>query len=89
MNSKKVTRLVMMLAVMFSLVPNSLLACATCFGKTDSPLAQGMNMGIFSLLAVVVFVLSCFAALIIFLARRGAAYAAAQAAQLSEITKQS
>ena len=88
MKSDKVTRLAVVIAVLAVFAPESLLACATCFGKTDSPLAQGMNMGIFSLLAVVLFVLSCFAALIIFLARRGAAYAA-QTAQISETTKQS
>ena len=36
---------------------HSALACAACFGKSDSPLAQAMNWGIFSLLAVVVSVL--------------------------------
>lgn len=39
----------------------TLLACAACFGKSDSPLANGMNWGIFTLLGVVVPVLSCFA----------------------------
>ena len=33
--------------------PDSLLACATCYGASDSPLAQGMNWGIMTLLAVV------------------------------------
>lgn len=32
--------------------------CATCFGASDSPMAQGMNMGIISLLGVVGFVLA-------------------------------
>jgi len=53
--------------------PQGLLACATCFGKSDSNLARGMNWGIFSLLAVVVFVLGCIAAFFIYLARRAAA----------------
>jgi hypothetical protein len=35
------------------LQPASLLACATCYGASDSPLAQGMNWGIMTLLAVV------------------------------------
>jgi hypothetical protein len=38
--------------------PGSLLACATCFGASDSPLAQGMNWGILTLLLVVFTVLS-------------------------------
>jgi hypothetical protein len=57
----------------------SLLACAACFGKSDSPLAEGMNWGIFSLLAVVGCVLSGFAAAGIFLVKKSATVAAAQA----------
>jgi len=56
----------------------SLLACAACYGgKTDSPLAAGMNWGIFSLLIVVGCVLGGFAAFGVFLAKRSAAIAAA------------
>jgi len=51
---------------------NSLLACAACFGKTDSNLAQGMNWGIFSLLAVIVCVLGVLSTFFIFLAKRAA-----------------
>ena len=47
-------------------------ACAACFGKSDSPMAQGMNMGIFSLLAVIVSVLAGVAGFFIYLACRGA-----------------
>ena len=39
----------------------TLLACAACYGKSDSPLASGMNWGIFTLLGVIVPVLGCFA----------------------------
>jgi hypothetical protein len=49
------------------------LACATCFGRADSPLAEGMNMGILVLLGVVLTVLAAFAAFFVFLARRAAA----------------
>ncbi len=31
----------------------SALACATCYGASDSPLAQGMNWGIATLLGVI------------------------------------
>lgn len=51
----------------------SVFACAACFGKSDSPLAQAMNWGIFSLLAVVVTVLGGIASFFIFMARRAAA----------------
>ena len=49
-----------------------LLACATCFGQSDSELAKGMNWGILSLLALVVFVLGGISAFFIYLAKRAA-----------------
>lgn len=33
--------------------PQSASACAACYGASDSPLAQGMNWGILTLLGVV------------------------------------
>ena len=50
--------------------PAQLLACATCFGASDDPMAKGMNAGIFSLLAVVVVMLGLLAAFFVFLAKR-------------------
>lgn len=47
-------------------------ACATCFGKSDSKLAEGMNWGIFTLLVVVVGVLGGISAFFIYIARRSA-----------------
>ena len=44
-----------------ALVPSPLFACAACYGKSDSPLASGMNWGIFTLLGVVLTVLTCIA----------------------------
>lgn len=38
-----------------------LFACAACYGKSDSPLASGMNAGIFTLMGVILSVLTCFA----------------------------
>jgi heme/copper-type cytochrome/quinol oxidase subunit 2 len=52
-------------------------ACAACFGKSDSPLADAMNWGIFSLMGVVVCVLGGIAGFFIFMARRSAARNAA------------
>lgn len=34
-------------------------ACAACYGKSDSPLASGMNWGIFTLMSVILTVLTC------------------------------
>ena len=40
--------------VLFTVVNSpSLLACATCYGKSDSKLAEGMNWGILILMIVV------------------------------------
>jgi len=58
----------------------SALACAACFGKSDSPLAAGMNWGIFALLGFIGVVLSGFAGFGIYLAKRSAAVTAATAA---------
>jgi hypothetical protein len=46
------------------------LACAVCFGRSDSPLAQGMNWGILSLLFVVVCVLAFIATVGVYFVKR-------------------
>lgn len=56
--------------------PGSLWACAACYGQSDSPLAAGMNWGIFSLLGVVVAVLGGIAGFFVYLARKAAAVSA-------------
>jgi hypothetical protein len=63
-------------ALMFGLAahPGVLLACSACYGQSDSPLAKGMNWGIFSLLGVVVVVLASVATFFIFLAKKSAAF---------------
>jgi hypothetical protein len=58
--------------VAFVLRPDQVLACAACYGQSDSPMAAGMNWGIFSLLGVVVFVLGSVAGFFVFLAKRAA-----------------
>jgi len=49
-------------------------ACATCFGKSDSKLAEGMNWGIFTLLVIIMGVLGAISAFFIFIARRAATH---------------
>ena len=56
-------------------VPRVALACPVCFGQSDSLLAQGVNMGIYFLLAVVIGVLAAFASFFIYLARRAKTFA--------------
>ena len=62
-------------------------ACAACYGASDSPMAKGMNWGIFTLLGVVGCVLSTFATFIVFLAKKSAAAADAPAGPSSEPTE--
>jgi len=63
--------------------PVSLLACAACYGASDSPMAKGMNWGIFSLLAVVGMVLGSVATFFVFIGKKAAAAANEQAANES------
>ncbi len=55
----KLFRKILVAAAAFA--PSPLFACAACYGKSDSPLASGMNWGIFTLLGVVLTVLTCIA----------------------------
>jgi hypothetical protein len=78
---KRFLKIALSLAAVGLLVqPAPLLACAACYGASDSPMAKGMNWGIFSLLGVVVCVLSTFATFFVFLAKKSAAVSAAEAA---------
>jgi hypothetical protein len=63
--------------------PNAALACAACYGQSDSPMAQGMNWGIFSLLGVVVLVLGGVASFFVYLARKSSTASAPSGAMLS------
>jgi hypothetical protein len=54
---------------LFSLRPEAH-ACAVCFGKSDSAMAKGMNMGIFVLLICITGVLATLSTFFIFLAVR-------------------
>ncbi len=55
-------------------------ACVACYGQSDSPLAEGMNVGILFLLGCIGVVLVGFVSFFIFLARRSAIVAARRAA---------
>jgi hypothetical protein len=68
-----------------------LFACAACYAKLNepSPLAEGMNWGIFSLLGVIVCVLGGIATFAIFLAKRSAMISAsADAGQSLKVTQE-
>lgn len=56
--------------LLFGAVPRIVLACSVCFGQSDSPMAQGTNMGILLMLGVTVAMLAAFASFFLYLARR-------------------
>jgi heme/copper-type cytochrome/quinol oxidase subunit 2 len=51
-------------------------ACAACYGKSDSALAEGMNWGIFAMLGFIGVVLAGVAGAGIYIIRRGSRIAA-------------
>jgi hypothetical protein len=59
-------------------VNGTVLACAACYGASDSPMAKGMNAGIFVLLGVIGAVLCGAATFFVFLARRASSVAKTQ-----------
>jgi hypothetical protein len=68
--------------------PARALACAACFGASDSPLAEGMNWGILVLLGVIGCVLAAITAFFIFIARKSAALQRPAAPALHSVTAQ-
>lgn len=77
-------------AFLLAVAPPRVMACAACFGRSDSKLAEGMNMGIFTLLVVVLCVLGGFAAFFAYLARRSARAASGNATEsLNSTTRNS
>ncbi|HEX5398040.1 MAG TPA: hypothetical protein VFY06_03220 [Verrucomicrobiae bacterium] len=54
-------KILMVTAALLALAPSSIFACATCHGRSDSPMAYGMNAGIFTLMGVIGIVLTCIA----------------------------
>ena len=70
-------KIVVLTFLLLSSMTPAVLACAVCGGASDSPMAQGMNWGIFSLLAVIVPMLGLIASFFVFLAKKSAQVAAA------------
>lgn len=59
--------------------PETVQACATCFGQSDEAMARGMNMGILTLLICITGVLLGLAGVGFYLVRRAGRYASATA----------
>ncbi len=56
--------------VVMACAANAAVACPVCFGKSDSPMAQGVNAGIFVMLGVVGCVLAGASVFFVYLARK-------------------
>jgi hypothetical protein len=67
------SRLIAVVAAVCAFVPSPVLACAACYGRSDSPLASAMNWGIFTLLGIVVTVLVSIAGFFFYIINREAA----------------
>jgi hypothetical protein len=76
------TRALTLLALL-ALRPETANACAVCFGKSDSAMAKGMNMGIFALLICITGVLATLATFFVFLAVRSSKHPHREAAEAS------
>ena len=66
--------------------PEPVLACAACYGQSDSPLARGMNWGIFTLLGMIAFVLTGITTFFVVINRKSASVRAAESDQ-SQVKK--
>lgn len=65
------TRVVLAAFLFGIVVSESALACSVCFGAAGDKMTEGLVAGIYLLLGITVFVLSCFVAFIIHLWKRG------------------
>jgi len=70
---RKFLKAIFTAAALAAFTPSPLFACAACYGKSDSPLASGMNWGIFTLMGVILTVLVSIAAFFIYIVRKEAA----------------
>ena len=71
-----------------AVLPRNAFACATCYGASDSPLAQGMNWGIMVLLCCIAGVLVTVTSFFVYIIRRSNALEAASTVSVSPESKQ-
>lgn len=71
-------------AAVLPLLPARAMACAACFGQSDSPMAKGMNAGIFTLLLVITSVLVTVAIFFAYILRRASRLSKPGAAETVE-----
>jgi hypothetical protein len=70
--SHRIGKLIFLSAVFAVMTGSQVFACATCFGASDSPLAQGMNWGILVLLGFIGTVLTGVVAFFVHVGRNSA-----------------
>jgi hypothetical protein len=80
-------KLLLVAAVALISQPESVRACAACYGQSDSPLASGVTWGILSLLVVVMGVLGSIVTFFVFMNKRAALAAEQTAAYQSPVTR--
>lgn len=81
-------KLPLLALVMFAaLSPAKLLACATCYGASDEPMAEGMNWAILTLGVVITTVLGAFLTFLIYVIRKSEAMEGLANKQSPEPTK--
>ncbi len=74
----KLSAKILLLLALVILAPTQVFACATCYGgNIDSPMADGMNWGIFTLMGVIGTVLATFLTFLIYIIRKSEALNAA------------
>lgn len=84
MTGKSLFNRVFLFLALIALRPEVANACAVCFGKSDSAMAKGMNMGIFTLLFFIGATLATLAGFFIFLAMRASRFSRNSAASAFE-----
>lgn len=84
----KAKKIILVTALLALAAAPSALACATCYGASDSPLAKGMNWGIMVLLCFIGAVLLAVSSFFVFIVRRASAIEAAAAQRNLTETKQ-
>jgi hypothetical protein len=75
---------IILILALISAAPAKLLACAACYGgngNLDAPMTNGMNWGIFTLMAVIGTVLAVFLTFLIHIIRKSEALNAAAEAK--------
>jgi heme/copper-type cytochrome/quinol oxidase subunit 2 len=81
---RQILKTILVAIALAAFAPSPLFACAACYGKSDSPLANGMNWGIFTLMGVIITVLATIASFFVYVIRKEAAAAKADDKNLSE-----